>query len=183
MISDADTWIERLALTPHPEGGHFRETYRSRQRVRVLEQDGEARERTAATAIYFLLRRGEHSRFHRLRSDEQWHFLAGAPLDILCVTPAGLLEARRLGDGTATALQATIPAQTWFAAVPVAGADADFSLVACTVAPGFEFEDFELAEPDALAARCMPEVREKVRTLCRPAASAVLSPGHHVSPG
>jgi len=140
--------ISRLALLPHPEGGHFRETYRSEQRV---TRDGEASTRSAATAIYYLLRGNERSTWHRIKSDEMWHFYDGAPLHVHVLMPAGEPLLLRLGNPMqheGAQFQAMVPAGAWFAA-QCASPDSH-SLVGCTVAPGFEFAEFEIAQTDSL---------------------------------
>ena len=126
--------IARLALEPHPEGGHFRETFRDAR----LDANG----RCVSTAIYFLLARGERSHWHRIDAAEVWHFYAGSPLTLQIAD----------GEGTRTIIlgpdlaagevpQAVVPAQAWQAAE----SSGDWTLVGCTVAPGFDFANFELA--------------------------------------
>jgi len=129
--------IARLALKPHPEGGHFRETFRDSADGR----DG----RAASTAIYFLLARGERSHWHRIDAAEVWHHYAGAALE-LSIAHDGPIEAVRLGADIAAGElpQHVVPAHAWQAAQSLG----DWSLVGCTVAPGFDFSTFELAEPD-----------------------------------
>jgi predicted cupin superfamily sugar epimerase len=146
-VSDAAFWIERLDLRPHPEGGYFRETYRASESVAadaLPERFGGAR--SFATAIYFLLTRDAFSAFHRIRSDELWHFYAGAPvtLAVLDADGKGQLATHSLGRDPARgeSLQVVVPAGAWFAA-EVASAGA-YALVGCTVSPGFDFADFEL---------------------------------------
>jgi predicted cupin superfamily sugar epimerase len=128
--------IRKLALKPHPEGGHYRETFRDTRLV-----DG----RPASTAILFLLARGERSHWHRIDAVEIWHYHAGAPL-ALSVVDGAAEEIIRLGGDIAAdeTPQVTIPARAWQAAESLG----DWSLVGCTVAPGFMFEGFELAPPD-----------------------------------
>lgn len=125
--------IRLLALKPHPEGGHFRETFRDPRQI-----DG----RAASTAIYFLLARGERSHWHRVDAAETWHFYAGAPL-LLEIVEAGRTERIALGADLAGGErpQAIVPAHTWQAAQSLG----DWTLCGCTVAPGFEFTRFELA--------------------------------------
>ncbi len=129
----ADDVIRLLDLAPHPEGGHFRETFRD---ARTIEG------RAASTAIYFLLARGERSHWHRVDAVEVWHYYAGAPL-ILQIAEAGGVTTIRLGPDIATdeRPQAAVPAHAWQAAESLG----DWTLVGCTVAPGFEFSNFELA--------------------------------------
>jgi len=125
--------IERLKLQRHPEGGHYRETFRDSQML-----DG----RAASTAIYFLLARGERSRRHRIDAVEVWHHYAGAPLLLLIGDGRGTATIR-LGEdlGAGEEPQAVVPAGAWQSAESLG----DWTLVGCTVAPGFEFSGFELA--------------------------------------
>ena len=126
--------IRLLALKPHPEGGHFRETFR----------DTVTGARAASTAIYFLLARGERSHWHRVDAAEVWHHYTGAPLALqIATSEQGPIERVTLGsDLTAGELpQAVVPAGAWQAAE----SHGEWTLVGCTVAPGFEFKGFELA--------------------------------------
>jgi predicted cupin superfamily sugar epimerase len=138
--------IERLQLSPHPEGGHFRETYRASQTVQTPRGP-----RPASTAILFLLRAGERSHWHRLHSDEAWHFHAGGRLLVHEISPSGLTQTTPLGIEISRGEhpQHVVPAGHWFAAEPARGSA--WSLVSCTVAPGFDFADFELADANQLA--------------------------------
>ncbi|WP_175941311.1 cupin domain-containing protein [Caballeronia sp. BCC1704] len=159
---DAKALITRLGLQPHPEGGYFRETYRAEQRV---TRDGASETRSASTAIYYLLCEGAHSAWHRIRSDEVWHFHAGDPLLVHVLDAHGALATHRLGDMTQhadTVFQAVVQAGNWFAAECSIASGA--SLVGCTVAPGFEFSEFELARCDELAA-LYPQHRELIERL------------------
>ncbi|MGV2291591.1 cupin domain-containing protein [Trinickia sp. YCB016] len=158
--------IERFELIPHPEGGHYRETHRDPARVaRILSTDDAQRivtseaSRSASTCIYYMLCDGAYSAWHRIRSDEVWHFYAGDPLDVHVLDAAGQLVTHRLGNALLrddAVFQAVVPAGCWFAAeCPALGDEAKatgFALVGCTVAPGFEFSEFELADAEALAA-------------------------------
>jgi predicted cupin superfamily sugar epimerase len=140
--------IRRYDLQPHPEGGFFRETYRSAMTVMA----GEKRlQRSASTAIYYLLPAGTFSAWHRIASDELWHFHAGDPLDIHVLAADGDLLTHRLGNPLVARdvdFQAMVPAGCWFAAEVVQGGA--FAFVGCTVAPGFEFSEFELADATEL---------------------------------
>jgi predicted cupin superfamily sugar epimerase len=132
---DADTLIAALGLQPHPEGGHYRETYRAAPAA--------GQTRGATTAIFFLLRRGERSHWHRVDAVEIWHWYAGAPL---CLEIAELGTPRRvitLGADFAVGQtpQGIVPAHVWQAARSLG----DWTLVGCTVSPAFEFRGFELA--------------------------------------
>ena len=147
-------WIERLALLPHPEGGHYRESYRATERIPGPALPGRyGGARVSSTAIYFLLRAGEVSALHRIRSDELWHFYAGGPLAVSVIDQEGTRRDLTLGpDPDAGQLfQAMVPAGAWFGAAVCPGTA--YALVGCTVAPGFEFADFELADRSALTRR------------------------------
>jgi len=133
-----------LDLAPHPEGGWYRETFRSPQPVTTAR----GATRSAATAIYFLLTSEAFSAFHRIASDETWHFYRGDPIVIEIIMPAGAHE--RVVLGVDLTFQATVPAGAYFAAH--VEAPGGYALVGCDVAPGFAFEDFELADRAALAA-------------------------------
>lgn len=135
--------IRHFDLQPHPEGGFFRETYRSEAGVL---RAGSAEARSASTAIYYLLADGAHSAWHRIRSDEVWHFYAGEPLLVHVLDESARLTTHRLGNALThpgTVFQAVVPAGRWFAAE--CADPASYALVGCTVAPGFEFSEFELA--------------------------------------
>jgi len=130
--------IRLLDLKPHPEGGHFRETFRDAQHI--------AGGRAASTAIYFLLARGERSHWHRVDAAEVWHWHAGAPLALEIASASGGCERLILGCDLAAGErpQGVVPAHAWQAAQSLG----DWTLVGCTVAPGFEFGRFELAPKD-----------------------------------
>ncbi len=136
MHSEAQRLISSLALADHPEGGWYRETFRSQQRVTTER----GTMRAASTAIYFLLTQGTFSAFHRLVSDETWHFYRGDPLTIEIIAPSGTHERRVIGVGDV--LQTTVPANAYFASH--VDAPDGYALVGCDVAPGFEFADFHL---------------------------------------
>lgn len=134
QLSAADI-IAQLALKPHPEGGHYRETFRDETR----DADGRAH----STAIYFLLARGERSHWHRIDAVEMWHYYAGAPLTLKIAQDGEPPRSITLGPDVARGEQpqAIVPAGAWQAAE----SSGDWTLVGCTVAPGFEFAKFELA--------------------------------------
>jgi predicted cupin superfamily sugar epimerase len=139
MIERAAELIATLGLRPHPEGGHYGEVFRSAARVRPADRDVE---RVALTTIYFLLEAGEWSRWHRVAADEAWHFYEGDALDLLWLDADGdAVRRARLGPAAAgTRPVAVVPAGCWQAARPLGA----YTLVGCTVAPGFEFADFTL---------------------------------------
>ncbi len=147
----ASYWIDHLALEPHPEGGYFREVHRSAAQIGECCLGGDrGGSRSVSTAIYYLLSGGEFSAFHRIRSDEVWHHYAGGSLTVHEIDQAG--DHRELGLGldldAGQSPQIMVPADTWFGAV--VDAASSFCLVGCTVAPGFDFRDFELADRAAL---------------------------------
>jgi predicted cupin superfamily sugar epimerase len=148
----ADYYIEKLGLTAHVEGGAFKETYRSslmiEQRSLPTAFNGN---RNASTAIYFLLKHGQFSAFHKIAADEMWHFYDGSTLCIYEITVQGKLIKHLLGRDLdkGESLQIVISAGSWFASrCEVVGS---FSLVGCTVAPGFDFDDFVLANRQQLS--------------------------------
>lgn len=140
--------IARLGLERHPEGGWYRETYRAAASTTLANG-----RRSLATAIYFLLQRGEISALHRIAGDELWHFYAGSSLTVHVIDPAGAYRPLPLGSDAAAgdAFQLLVPAGCWFGA-EVSG-EGDYSLVGCTVSPGFDFADFELGRCGELCTR------------------------------
>jgi len=167
MTKDANYWIKKLNLAPHPEGGFYRQTYKADL---VLPREALPPQftgpRPASTAIYFLLEQESFSAFHRLRSDELWHFYAGAPLLVHVIGVSGEYSKILLGDDPESGeeLQAVVKSGCWFASHVKDGKS--FALVGCTVAPGFDFEDFELAKREELTRR-YPQHRELIEKLTR----------------
>ncbi|KFE68599.1 cupin domain-containing protein [Hyalangium minutum] len=158
-MSKVDELVRALGLEPHLEGGYFRETYRAKAQVETPRGV-----RSAGTSIYYLLRRGEFAAWHQVASDEVWHFYDGAPLTLYLLSEQGLEEVtlgREVSQGER--LQVVVPAGVLQAAVP----RGDYTLAGCTVAPGFDFADWELPTRDTLVAR-YPEHAELVRQLTRP---------------
>src|SRR5690625_187555 len=156
-VTDIEQVIQQLKLSHHPEEVYYRETYRSTALVQTA-----AGKRAASTAIYYLLTANDYSAWHRIASDELWHFYSGQALNIhIFDENSGQLKTHCLGNPLEhsnhnAVFQLVVPAGLWFAAEPTAAnhtqAQANtFSLVACTVAPGFEFSEFELADTEALA--------------------------------
>ena len=131
--------ITQLGLKPHPEGGYYAETFRSQENVTRL--DGQVR--SASTAIHFLLPAGAFSALHRVSSDEAWHHYGGMPLELVTISPEGSLERVILGPDLSNGQrpQHIVPSGHWQAARPLDGGSA---LAGCTVAPGFDFADFEM---------------------------------------
>ena len=154
---DAQYYIDYMQLLPHPEGGWYKETYRSEELISTSGlPDRFSAARAVSTGIYFLLEDGNFSAFHRIKSDEMWHFYAGGTLEVFIIDKQGVLSVISLGEDleNGEVFQAVVKAGCWFASRPKAGVA--FSLVGCTVAPGFDFDDFEMAERDALCPEYPP---------------------------
>lgn len=143
LRGEAARLVRSLRLQPHPEGGYYRETWRSRGTLRLARG-----RRPCSTAIIFLLGKGDRSLLHRLKSDETWHFYAGGPLTVAELLPGGRVKRTTLGRGR---WEHAVPAGTWFGAYPAPGTG--YSLAGCTVAPGFDFRDFEMGDRKTLLAR------------------------------
>jgi predicted cupin superfamily sugar epimerase len=159
--------INRLQLQPHPEGGYFKETYRSTGLIASQCLPTEfGGDRHYATAIYFLLQQGDFSAFHRIKSDECWHFYEGGTLLIHVIDPHGTYTRIQLGKNIDQGdfYQFVVPAGCWFASEPMP--HFDFALVGCTVASGFDFADFEMAQADSLIVN-YPEQISLIKRLCR----------------
>jgi hypothetical protein len=154
MNQTAAQWIKHLRLQPHPEGGWYRETYRAAEQIpaRALPRRYNGA-RNFGTAIYFLLRGREFSAFHRLHSDEMWHFYHGAPFLVVDIAPDGTLTEHRLGlhPQCGELPQIVVPRGHWFAARITTRRG--YTLLGCTVAPGFDFADFEMADRQELGAK------------------------------
>lgn len=163
----AQAFVDRLQLQPHPEGGFYKETYRALGTIPADCLSGEfSGERSYSTAIYFLLQQGDYSAFHRIKSDECWHFYEGGTLLIHMIDEDGNYHCIKLGRQLQEdeVFQFVVPANVWFASEPAQGTS--FSLVGCTVAPGFDFADFEMAKASDLAAS-FPQHTEIINRLCR----------------
>lgn len=160
-MSKATYYKQKLALLPHPEGGFYKETYRADLQIDV---DGFNGSRNVSTAIYFLLENDNKSHFHKIKSDELWFHHDGDTLEIYVLHESGL-EIIYLGKDleNGEVLQAVIPANTWFASK--VKDNQGFVLVSCTVAPGFSFEDFEMATKNELLIQ-YPQNQEIISTLC-----------------
>lgn len=151
MIRNAQYWIDHLKLSKHPEGGYFKEVYRSNEFINKKSlPDRYTSFRSFSTSIYFLLKSNEFSAFHRLKSDEIWHFYEGASLVIFAISPNGTLSKTYVGNNPdkGERFQLIIPKGFWFAAI--VNDKNSYSLVGCTVSPGFDFEDFEMGKKLAL---------------------------------
>jgi predicted cupin superfamily sugar epimerase len=148
-MNDYQKYIQQLKMQAHPEGGWYAETYRS-ELQKEFPEAGIPKFRNLCTAIYFLLPEGKFSAFHRIKSDEIWHHYDGGILHIAVIYPDGKLEVLKLGKDFHQACrpQHIVPAGAWFASYPERGSG--FVLCGCTVAPGFDFDDFEMAGREQL---------------------------------
>lgn len=165
-MKDRQYWIDHFGLEPHPEGGYFKETYRASERIAAHAlPDRFAGERAFSTAIYFMLTAGNFSAFHRIAADEGWHFYTGRPVRVHLLDDQGYRSIDMGDDPEAgQVFQAVIPGKTWFASEVIA--DEGYGLVGCTVAPGFDFEDFEMARREELL-EAYPQYAEVITRLTR----------------
>jgi predicted cupin superfamily sugar epimerase len=167
-MKNASYWVEKYAMLSHPEGGYYVETYRSTEHIPHNALPSRfSGDRAFSTGIYFLLESPHFSAFHRIQADEMWHFYAGSALDIYCIFPGdGRLEVIKLGSDAdkSEVFQAVVPAGTWFASRPTS--NLGYALVGCTVAPGFDFADFEMADRANLA-REFPQHTQLIEELTR----------------
>jgi len=159
--------IQKYNLEPHPEGGWYKQTYKCNEQIAadaLPERFGAIR--VFSTAIYFLLEKGNFSTFHRIKSDECWHFYAGDPLLVFIIDQSGELRIISLGKDLekGQSFQYVVPANCWFASQPATGSE--YCFVGCTVSPGFEFEDLELANATELSA-IYPKHKKIIEQLCR----------------
>jgi len=154
-------------LQPHPEGGWYAQSYRSSEIIPAAAlPDRFGGDRVFSTAIYFLLEQGNFSAFHRIKSDECWHFYQGDPLEVFIIGTDRQLTIVTLGQDSSRGqlFQYVVPANCWFASR--LAKESKFCFVGCTVAPGFDFADFELANQTNLCSE-YPEYSELILELCR----------------
>ena len=161
------TIIKQLGLLPHPEGGFYKDSHRSN--LTIAEgclPEGYSGSRNVSTAIYFLLTSGNFSAFHRIRQDEVWHFYKGAPISLHVITKNGIYENHIIGPELALGQvpQYVVQGGDWFAS-EVSQKDS-YSLAGCTVSPGFDFADFEMAQKDDLMNQ-FPDFKRIISRLCR----------------
>ena len=166
-MSIVNILIQRYGLEPHPEGGWFKQTYKSHEQViaeALPKRFGASR--VFSTAIYFLLEKGNFSAFHRIKSDECWHFYAGDPLLIYVIEQTGELKIISLGSDhkKGQSFQYVVPVNCWFASRPAP--ESRYCFVGCTVSPGFEFDDLELANARELS-NTYPQHEAIIKELCR----------------
>lgn len=164
-MNTAESFIKQYRLQPHPEGGWYKETYRSKEVITAAALPSRfGGERHFSTAIYFLLAQGNFSAFHRIKSDECWHFYAGQTLHVYVLHDDGKMEIIQLGPAAGELFQYVVPANCWFASRPAP--QSDFCFVGCTVSPGFDFADFEMAKAGELVA-LYPQHEKIIGELCR----------------
>jgi uncharacterized protein len=160
----AHFWIDHLQLAAHPEGGFYKETYRANESIKMQAlPDRFSGARSFSTAIFFLLRSQDRSVFHRIKSDELWHYYAGTGLAIYVLTDGGLIV-HKLGPDPdrGEALQIVVPANCWFGAKVIQ--PDSYTLAGCTVSPGFDYADFEFAQQHDLLER-YPGARDVIEML------------------
>jgi len=161
-MKTAQDWIKKLNLLPHPEGGYYKEVYRSEEEIVAELLPGDrSGVRSVSTAIYFLLEGNDFSAFHRIKSDEIWHFYAGNQLIIYAIDEKGLLTEHPLNLEIPMQI---IPKNNWFAA-ELADKNS-YALVGCTVAPGFDFDDFEMGDGGLLQLQ-FPQHTELIQQLVK----------------
>jgi len=161
-------WIEKLQLSGHIEGGYYTRTYTAEHILPKAQLPaGFHGDRPVTTAIYFLLQKHQFSAMHRIASDEIWHFYYGDPLEVFEIRPNGSLICHKLGadPDNGTRFQCMVKAGSWFGAAVQEGAE--YGLAGCTVAPGFDFDDFELANRNILLNQ-FPQHKEIITKLTAP---------------
>jgi uncharacterized protein len=162
-----ETLVKELDLLPHPEGGYYKETYRSEAKIAhsCLPTDFKG-DRNMATSIYFLIEKGNFSALHKIKSDETWHFYYGDALEVIEINEQGKLTITKIGNNLQNreTFQYTVKANTWFGSR--VSEDGNFSLVGCTVYPGFDFNDFELANRQNLI-EIFPQHHNLIKELTR----------------
>lgn len=160
---NVDQIVKILNLTPHPEGGFYRETYRSETSIDGLDQfDGP---RNCSTGIYFLITKNTRSHLHKIKSDEMWHFYGGDPLKIVMLSESGEYSEQLVGSNLEKeeSFQFVVPAGVWFGAEVAEGGE--YSLAGCTVSPGFDFKDFEMADKAQMVSK-FPNHRSFLELFC-----------------
>lgn len=165
MPASIDSLVKLYDLKPHPEGGFFKETYRSPFKILKTDNSHFTDARNISTAIFFLLPAGTKSHLHRIKSDEIWHFYLGGPMKLVQIFEDGREIQTLLGQDIhqGQILQHCVPAGCWFGGFPLPSSD--YSFVGCTVAPGFDFRDFEMASKKDLKTR-FPQLHMTIDLLC-----------------
>ncbi|MBK7499242.1 MAG: cupin domain-containing protein [Ignavibacteriales bacterium] len=166
MNQKAKYYIQKLQLEKHPEGGYFREIYRAGEMISI-DAPKKNLKRNVSTSIYFLLEGSQISKFHRLKSDELWHFYDGSSVKVYVIDEKGskteILLGKKTEDGEI--FQTVIKKNNWFAAEVVN--KRSFVLIGCTVSPGFDFSDFELANREYLI-KCYPKHKSMILRFTNP---------------
>jgi len=167
MLEKVKFYIDKLQLIPHPEGGYYREIYRAGEMILAEHLPGNFKgNRSISTSIYFLLQKNDFSAFHKLKSDELWHFYDGSAIKISIIDEDDKFSEIFLGNNIVQGekFQTIIKKNCWFAAEL---ADKSFfALVGCTVSPGFDFQDFEMADCEELVKK-LPGYEDKIKRLCK----------------
>jgi len=161
QTQNARYWIDYLQLQPHPEGGYYKEVFRSEMDV---VRTSEAGTKQACTSIYYLLEGGDYSGFHRIGSDEVWYFHKGVPLYLHVISHDGIHTVHELSDRSSGNLSVVVSAGLWFGA-ELPSKDG-FALVSCAVAPAFDFNEFEMAKKEKLLQQ-YPQHTDIIKKLCR----------------
>ena len=161
-MTTAKNWINQLALEPHPEGGFYKRIYASDHKIETASG-----QRPVVTSIHYLLEHGDFSAWHRIKSDELWYYHAGQSLTIHVLHPTGQLESKILNERN---LMQAVPAKAWFCAELTNSQESPqtqpYVLVSCVVAPGFDFEDFEMGDTEDLVT-VYPQHHDIICRLCR----------------
>lgn len=167
-MTEVENIIQKLELQKHPEGGFYKEVYRSSGTIHQdCLPDSFSSKRNYATSIYFLLTSDTFSAFHRIKQDEIWHFYKGSPIKLHMISETGNYSNIIIGNdlNANQVLQFVVPAKYWFAA-EVIGSDSSYSLLGCTVSPGFDFDDFELPSRADLVSK-FPQHKKLIENLTR----------------
>lgn len=162
-----ETIVRTFNMLPHPEGGFYKETYRSKELISKEALTGSfSGDRNYSTAIYFLITEGNFSAFHRIKQDEIWHFYHGDALEVHVIYPDGNYHCHKVSNKITSddVPQLVVPAGSWFASTVEKGGK--YAFVGCTVAPGFDFADFELAERETLL-KTYPQYKKVIEQLTR----------------
>lgn len=173
MINESDQIIEKLEMKPlEAEGGYFVQKYKSNTNFNVIKKNGELGERVASTAIYYLLKNNQISALHRLRSDEIWHYYGGDPITLVMLSEYGAREILVGPDILNNQVpQYVVMRETWFGAyIKAENTQKGYSLIGCTVSPGFEFEDFELGNQHELLKKypnCSDVIKKLTNSGCQ----------------
>ncbi len=157
-MKNAKEWVSKLELEPHPEGGFYKRIYASDHKIQTTSG-----ERSVVTSIHYLLEGHDYSAWHRIKSDELWYFHGGEALTIHMLHPTGQLVSKTLNSEN---LMQAVPANAWFCSELAEPKETNFVLVSCVVAPGFDFEDFEMGDAEDLVS-LYPQHRDMICRLCR----------------